>query len=49
MKDIVSEQKPGSSVKGCLTKCKQTSNLLLINSHLTTKSVTENSVAYAVY
>ena len=30
MKAIVSEQKPD-----CLGKCKQTSNLLLINSHLT--------------
>ena len=46
---MISEQKPESSVKDCLRKCKQTSNLLLINSHLTTKSMTENSDAYAVY
>ena len=44
MKAIVSEQKPESSVKDCLRKCKQTSNLLLINAHLTTKSMTENSM-----
>ena len=49
MKAIVSEQKPESSVKDCLRKCKQTSNLLLINSHLTKKSMTENSNVYAVY
>ena len=47
MKAIVSEQKPESSVKDCPRKCKQTSNLLLIN--LITKSMTENSDAYAVY
>ena len=47
MKAIVSEQKPEYS--DCLRKSKQTSNLLLINSHLTTKSMTENSVAYAVH
>ena len=49
MKAIVSEQKSDSSVKSCLIKCKQTSNLLLINSHLTKKSMTENSNVYAVY
>ena len=49
MKAIVSEQKPESSVKDCLRKCKQTSNLLLINSHLTKKSMAENSNVYAVY
>ena len=49
MKDIVSGQKPESSVKDCLGKCKQTSNLLLINSHLTKKSMTENSNVYTVY
>ena len=49
MKAIVSEQKRESSVKDCLRKCKQTSNLFLINSHFTTKSMTENSNAYAVY
>ena len=49
MKAIVSEQKPESSVKDCPRKRKQRSNLLLINSHLTTKSMTENSDAYAVY
>ena len=49
MKAIASDQKPEYSVKDCLRKSKQTSNLLLMNSHLTTKSVTENSVAYAVY
>ena len=49
MKAIVPEQKPDSSVKGCLRKCKQTSNLLLINSHLIMKSMTEKSDAYAVY
>ena len=49
MKAIVSEQKPEFSVKDCLRKRKQTSNLLLINSHLTTTSMTENSDAYAVY
>ena len=49
MKAIVSEQKPEYSVKDWLRKCKQTSNLLLINSHLTKKSITENSDAYAVY
>ena len=49
MKAIVSEQKPESSVKDCLRKCKETSNLLFINSHLTTKSMTENSDTYAAY
>ena len=49
MKAIVSEQKPASSVKDCLGKCKQTSNLLLINSHLIKKPITENSNVYAVY
>ena len=49
MKAIVSEQKPESSIEDCLRKCKETSNLLLINSHLTKKSMTENSDAYAVY
>ena len=49
MKAIVSEQEPKSSVKDCPRKRKQTSNLLLINSHLITKSMTENSDAYAVY
>ena len=48
MKAIDSEQKPESSVKDCPRKRKQTSNLLLINSHLITKSMTENSEAYAV-
>ena len=48
MKAIASEQKPESSIKDCPWKNKQTSNLLL-NSHLTTKSMTENSDAYAVY
>ena len=43
MKTIVSEQTPESSVKDCLGTCKQTSNLLVINSHLTKKSMTENS------
>ena len=43
MKAFVAEQKPEFSVKDCLRKCKQTSNLLLINSHLTAKSMTENS------
>ena len=47
MKAIVSEQKPEFSVKDCFRNCKQTSNLLLINFHLTTKSMTENSDAYA--
>ena len=49
MKAIFSEQKPESSAEDCLRKCKQTSNLLLINSHLTKKSITENSNVYAVY
>ena len=49
MKAIVSEQKSESSIEDCLRKCKETSNLFLINSHLTTKSMTENSDAYAVY
>ena len=49
MKTIVSEQKSEPSVKDCLKKCKQTSNLLPINSHLTKKSITENSDVYAVY
>ena len=49
MKTIVSEQKSEPSVKGCLKKCKQTSNLLPINSHLTKKSITENSDVYTVY
>ena len=49
MKDIASKEKPESSVKDCLGKCKQTSNLLLINSYLTKKSITENSNVYAVY
>ena len=49
MKAFVAEQKPEFSVKDCLRKCKQTSNLLLINSHLTKKSMTENSNVYAVY
>ena len=47
MKAILSEQKPESSIKDCLRKRKQTSNLLLINSHLATKSRTENSDGYA--
>ena len=47
MKTIVSEQEPKSSVKDCPRKRKQTSNLLLVN--LITKSMTENSDAYAVY
>ena len=47
MKAIVSEQEPKSSVKDCPRKRKQTSNLLLVN--LITKSMTENSDAYAVY
>ena len=49
MKTIVSEQKSEPSVKGCLKNCKQTSNLLPINSHLTKKSITENSDVYTVY
>ena len=49
MKTIVSEQKSEPSVKGCLKKCKQTSSLLPINSHLTKKSITENSDVYTVY
>ena len=49
IKAIVSEQKSESSVKYFLGKCKQTSNLLLINSHLIKKSITENSNVYAVY
>ena len=49
MKDIVSEQKPESSANDRLRICKQTSNLLFINFHSTTKSLTENSDAYAVY
>ena len=49
MKVIVSEQKTESSVKYYLRKYKQTSNLLLINSDLTTKSMTEISDAYAIY
>ena len=48
MSAIVSEEKPESSVKDCTRKRKQTSNLLLINSHLITKSMTENLEAYAV-
>ena len=34
-KAILSEQNPESSVKDCLGKYNQTSNLLLLNSHLT--------------
>ena len=49
MKAIVTKQKPESFVKDCLGKCKQTCNLLLINSHLTNISTTENSNIYAVY
>ena len=49
MKAIVSDQKSEFSLKVCIRKCKQTSNLLLINSHLTMKSMTENSDAYAIY
>ena len=49
IKAIVSEEKPESSVKDCFGKCKQISNLLLINSHLTKKSMTENSNVYAIY
>ena len=41
------EKKPGFSVKDCLRKQKQESNLLLINSHLTKKSKTENPDCYA--
>ena len=48
MKSTVSEQKSESSVKDGLRKCKQTSNLLLISSHLTKKSMTKNSNVYAV-
>ena len=47
MKGIVSEQKPEFSVKDCLSKYKQRSKLLLINSHLTKKSISLN--VYAVY
>ena len=43
MKGIVSEQKPESSVKDCLGKCNQTSNLMLIKFHLTKEFMTENS------
>ena len=49
MKTIITEQKPESSVKVCLGRCKKTSNLLLINSHLTKKSMTEKPNVYAVY
>ena len=49
MKAIVSNQKSEFSLKVCIRKCKQTSNLLLINSHLTKKSMAENSNVYAVY
>ena len=49
MKAIASKQKPGFSVKDCLGKCKQTRNILLIYSHLTKKSMTENSNVYTVY
>ena len=49
MKAFVAEQKPEFSVKDCLRKCKQTSNLLLINSHLVTKSMTGHSDTYVVY
>ena len=48
MSAIVSEQTPESSVKDCPRKRKQTSNLLLINSHLIAKSMTENPDDYAV-
>ena len=48
MKAFVAEQKPEFSVKDCLRKCKQTSNLLLINSHLTKKFLTENSVTLLI-
>ena len=46
MKSIISEQNPESSVKDCLRNCKQTSKLLLINVHLTKKSMTVNSTVY---
>ena len=49
MKAFVTEQKRESSVEDCLTKCKKTSNLLLINSHLTKKPMTENSTVHAGY
>ena len=49
IKAIVSEQKPESFVKDCFGKCKQTSNLLPINSHLTKKSITEKSNIYTVF
>ena len=48
MKVIVSKQKPECPVKDCLRKRKQASNLLLINSHFTTKFMTENSDAYTL-
>ena len=40
--------KPGSSVKDFLGQFKQTINFLLVNSHLTKKSMTESSHVYAV-
>ena len=49
MKATITEQKPESPVKDYLGKCKQASNLLLINSHLTKKSMTENWDVYVVY
>ena len=49
MNAIVSEQKPEFSIKGFLCKCKQRSDSLPINSHLTKNSMTENSSVYAVY
>ena len=48
MKVTVSEQKPECSVKDCLRKRKQASNLLHINSHFTTKFMTEKSDAYTL-
>ena len=47
MKALVTEQIRESSAKDCLGKYKQISNLLL-NSHLTKKSMAENPNVYAV-
>ena len=47
MKAIVTKQKPESSVRDCFGKCKQKSNLLVINCYLTKKSMAEN--VYDVY
>ena len=49
MKAIVSDQESEFSLKVCIRKCKQTSNLLLINCHLTKKSLTDNLNFFTVY